>query len=347
MARVTVTHVKRTTRIGGRSRQTPLALLLTGGALLAGGLRAHGLAAAPQPGTVVKPSHEQGLGPVPWVELAYSAHKFFLGASTTIRAERASVTALASAVKQPLAGTPISLPKTDIVTIATKTDLPFGRDETVTMWIDPANGAALGGEKITLGHSAYHKFLRYTEEGLYTWRSSPANDRENALGFESWSDRRRYLVAPAVRPAQGTPVTDSYALLYLVTAARLDRPSGGLHLVMLADDRFVEMTFVSGGLTYSRVSFEETWPGGSRSRQGDVLVRTVRATGRLLGAAESSEDIELGFLGMRGALTLHLEAGTGLPVALSGRVPHIGELTVRLQRAVLAAPPSPDAGAGS
>jgi hypothetical protein len=321
-----------------------MALLAAGVAVLvashAGG---QAPAVAPQPGTAVNPSHEQALGEVPWVELVYSAHKFFLGASTTIRAERAPVAALASAVKRPLAGTPVPLPETDIVTITTKTDLPFGRDETVTVWIDPAASAALGGEKTMLGHGAYHKFLRYTEEGLYTWRSSPANVHENTLGFESWSDLRRYLVAPAVRPAQGTPVTDSYALLYLVSAARLDRKGSGLKVVMLADDRFVEVTFIASKLTYSRASFEEVWPGGRRQRDGHVLVRTVRATARALGANEASEDVELGFLGMRGALTLYLEAGTGLPVALSGRVQHIGEVTVRLERAVLKRGPEADA----
>jgi hypothetical protein len=321
-------------------RNARLALLLAGGALLAGGLRAHGLAAAPQPGTVVNPPHEQGLGPVPWVELAYSAHKFFLGASTTIRVERAPVTALASAVKQPLAGTPVPLPETDIVTITTKTDLPFGRDETVTMWIDPATGAALGGEKIMLGRSAYHKFLRYTDGGIYTWRSAPANDRETALSPEGWTRHKQYLVEPSVRPARGTPVIDSYALLYLVTAARLDRRGSGLRFVMLADDRYAEMAFVARGLTYTRVEFDEIWPGGSRRREGDVMVQTVRATARALGASEASEDVELGFLGMRGALTIYLEAGTGLPLALSGRVQHIGELTVRLAKVVLKGTPA-------
>ena len=102
------------------------------------------------------------------------------------------------------------------------------------------------------------------------------------------------------------------------------------------------MSFVAANLTYSRASFEEAWPGGRRQRDGDVLVRTVRATARALGTTEASEDVELGFLGMRGALTLYLEAGTGLPVALSGRVQHIGEITVRLERAVLGRAPEAD-----
>ncbi len=43
---------------------------------------------------------------------------------------------------------------------------------------------------------------------------------------------------------------------------------------------------------------------------------------------------------MRGALTLFVEVGTGIPVAFSGRVDYIGHLTVRLTRAVLTTPPA-------
>lgn len=321
-------------------RNARLALLLAGGALLAGGLRVHGLADAPKPGTVVNPSHEQGLGPVPWAELAYSAHKFFLGAKTVIRVERLSAEALTEVLRTPPTDRQVSVPKGGAAVVLVTTDLPFGRDETVKLFFDPATGAAIGGEKTMLGRSAYHKFLRYTDGGLFTWRSAPANDPEGALSPEGWTRRKQYLVEPSVRPAPGTAVIDSYALLYLVTAARLDRRDSGIHLVMLADDRYAEMTFVAGGLTYSRVNFDEIWPGGSRRREGDVMVRTVRATARALGASESSEDVELGFLGMRGALTIYLEAGTAVPVALTGRIQHIGEVTVRLDKVVLKAAPA-------
>ena len=316
--------------------------LLAGVALLTAS-EAQPQAPPPQPPLLaVTPTGEQGLGEVPWAELTYSAHKFLLGAETVIRVARLPAKTLAEALPTPPVGRPVSPRGTEAVTVLVTSDLPFGRDETVKVFLDPATGAAIGGEKTMLGRSAYHKFLRYTEGGLYTWRSSPANDRETTLPPESWTRRKEYLVAPSVRPAPGTPVLDSYALIYLVTAARLDHRGSGLRLVMLADDRYVEMNFVAGGLTYRRVSFEEVWPGGSGHRRGDVLVRTVRATARALGATESSEDVELGFLGMRGALTIYLEVGTGLPVALSGRVKHIGEVAVRLDRALLKGAPATD-----
>jgi hypothetical protein len=288
------------------------------------------------------PPAAQRFGEVGWVELDYSARKFFLAAHTTLRAERVSDRELAEALRTPPRGRPVPVPATGAIALTVETDLPFGRDESVKVFVDPITGAALGGEKTMLGRSAYHKFIRYTDGGLFTWRSSPEDSREAAQPARAWTHRKQYLVEPLVRPAEGTPVSDPYGLIYLATAARLDRKDSQLKLVMLADDRFVEVTFIAGNLTYSRGGFQEVWPGGSRARTGDTLVRIVRATVRALGAADASEDIELGFLGMRGALTIYLELGTALPVALSGRVQHIGDLTVSLDRAVLIGAPATD-----
>lgn len=325
--------------MGFRQRHTTT-WLLAGLALLAvmGPLAwAHAVDPAAPP-TV--PGGKQAFGEVPWTELAYSARKFFLGAETVIRAGRLPAETLAEVLPTSPEGRQVLPLGTEAVGISVTSDLPFGRDEAVKVFIDPGTGAAIGGEKTMRGRSAYHKYLRYTGGGLYTWRSSPANERESTLPPQAWTRRKDYLVAPSVRPSQGTPVSDSYALIYLVSAARLDRRGGALSLVMLADDRYVEMNLAAGGLTYSHVNFEEAWSGGSRTRRGDVLVRIVRATARALGATESSEDVELGFLGMRGALTLYLEVGTGLPVAFSGRVQRVGEVAARLDRVLVKEPPA-------
>jgi hypothetical protein len=277
---------------------------------------------------------------VPWRELRYAAHKLFLSATTTIEADWVPATELAKLLRHPDRGRAVAPTGSGAVALTLVSDLPFGRDEKVTLWLDPASGAALGGEKTMLGGSAYHKFMRYTQEGLYTWRSSPRNSREEGRGPEGWTARSQYLVKPAVAPAAGTPVTDSYALLYLVSAARLDRKDSSMSLVLLSGDRYVEIAFAAGGLSYRRQNFEESWPGGVRRRDGNVLVRTVRGTARAVGAAETGPDVDLGFLGMRGALTLFVEVGTGIPVAFSGRAEYIGELTARLTRATLTGPPA-------
>jgi hypothetical protein len=293
--------------------------------------------------TAVAPVAEESPG-VPWTELRYAAHKFFLSASTTIQTAWVPAPELATLLRRPDKGRAVAAPAAGAVAVSLASELPFGRDERVTLWLDPASGAALGGEKTTLGGSAYHKFMRFTEGGLYTWRSSPRNAREAAAGPQGWTNRSRYLVEPEVQPPQGAAVTDPYALLYLVSAARLDRKDSSLRLVLLSGDRYVEIALAAGGLSYLRQNFQESWPGGARRRDGNILVRTVRGTARAVGATETTNDVDLGFLGMRGALTLFVEVGTGIPVAFSGRAEYIGNLTVRLTRAVLVAAPEDAAG---
>ena len=281
--------------------------------------------------------------PVPWKELHYSAHKFIFGAATTLTVGPIRSAELAARLGRPPRARGVPLPDGGAVAVSSATDLPFGRDEKVTLWLDPGTGAALGAEKTTLGGDPYHKLLRFTDAGLYTWRSAPVSAREAKLGPGQWTARKQYATEPAARPPEGTPVTDAYALLYLASAARLDRKDSMLRLVLLVDKGYVEVSFVAGGLTTLRAAFDESWPGGGRRRAGDVLVRSVRATGRALGAERPQDDVDLGFLGMRGALTLLVEVGSGIPVAFSGRAEHVGNLAVHLDRAVLAAAPSADA----
>ena len=300
---------------------------------------------AGEPAPTAAPPVPEPSPAIAWTELRYAAHKLFLSASTTIQTAWVPAAELATLLRRPEKGRAVAVPADGAVAVSLTSELPFGRDERVTLWLDPASGAALGGEKTTLGGSAYHKFMRFTEGGLYTWRSSPRNAREAARGPEDWTDRSRDLVEPAVQPPQGVAVTDPYALLFLVSAARLDRKDSSLRLVLLSGDRYVEIALAGGGLSYQRQSFQESWPGGARRRVGNVLVRTVRGTARAVGAAETTNDVDLGFLGMRGALTLFVEVGTGIPVAFSGRAEYIGNLTVRLTRAVLVAPPADAAGA--
>jgi hypothetical protein len=276
---------------------------------------------------------------VPWSELSLSAHKFFLGASTTLRAERRPVAGLAALLRVPPEGVGVALPDHDVVVLTSDTDLPFGRDETVTLWLDPATGAAIQAEKLTRGHDPYRKVFRYTDLGVYTWRSAPANAHEAASGPRTWTRHGGSWERSPVPLPPNLPLTDSYALLYLASAARLDRPGVRCSLAILSEGRLVELTFTADGLVQERASFAETWPGGQRHRAGQVLARKVQVSARPAGAAPGGSQVDLGFLGMRGDLTILVEDGTGIPIELSGHAEHIGALTVRLERATLRNPP--------
>lgn len=278
--------------------------------------------------------------PVPWVELRLSAHKLFLSAATTLRVERVDASMLAGSLRTPPRGKPVPLTGPEAVALTSETDLPFGRNETVTTWLDPTSGAAIQADKLTRGHSPYRKVFRYTDRGVYAWRSAPADPKAAAEDPSAWTRRSESFQESPIAPPSGLPITESYALLYLASAARLDRPDSQLRLVILSEARLVELTFNAGELIQKRVTFDEAWPGAERHRSGGLLLRRVRVTARPLDAADGGADVDLGFLGMRGDLTILVEVGTGIPVELSGHAEHVGALTVRLDRVVLRQAPT-------
>ena len=178
---------------------------------------------------------------VAWTELRYAAHKLFLSASTTIQTEWVPAAELATLLRRPERGRAIAVPADGAVAVSLASELPFGRDERVTLWLDPANGAALGARRPCSAAARTTSSCASPKGASIPGAALPETSANGRRGPEGWTDRSRYLVEPAVGPPQGTPVTDPYALIYLVTAARLDRKDSSLKLVLLSDDRYVEM----------------------------------------------------------------------------------------------------------
>jgi hypothetical protein len=277
---------------------------------------------------------------VPWSVLHFSAHKLFLKATATVRAEVVPTEATAAAIRRPPRGQAVPVPSPWLVRVTTESDLPFGRSEVSAVLLDPATGAAVQAEKEVRGSHPYAKVFRYLSRGFFEWRMAPSGDREARLAPEAWSHRKEELVTAAGVYSGPVAITDPYALLYLVSTARLDAKGASLDAYIVSDERLVRLVFHDDGLTYAHASFDESWPGGAARRSGDILVRTVRVTGEPVGADTGLGEVDLGFLGMRGELTILLEVGTGVPVELSGHARTIGHLRVALESAVLTRPPS-------
>jgi hypothetical protein len=306
-----------------------LALGLSGGAMADTG-------AADLTATTAAGQGAARLSEVGWSELTFKARKLLLSATATLRVSRLPAAADHGVRLEVPEGTALPLPETGLTVVTTATDLPFGRNELTTVWLDPASGAALQSEKLVTGSKAYWKLWRYTRRGFFRWRSEPAGGREKSLGREAWSRRDDRLMCWQEPLPEGRRVTDSYALLYLISAARLDREGSRLQCTIFSKGRCAELEFVAGEMVSAKVDFVEVAGGTELRRRGEMLLRQVTGSGRLAGTASPSSDVDLGFLGMRGELSVLLEPASGIPVLVSGRADNIGRLVVRLQRLVRA-----------
>jgi hypothetical protein len=280
--------------------------------------------------------------PVTWRRLFFTAHKFFLTATATLTLDPTPTAQTAAELRQPPEGEGVKPSTPCVVRLTLESDVPVGTDERATAWIDPATGAIEQVDKRTFGRDPYRKIFRYVRNGYFVWRSAPTDQAEAKEDPTHWSRRKSRFVTAEDRPT-GSVLTDPYALLYLVCTMPLDHPGSSASAVMFADDRLARVTFTAGSLTRRRIDVEEEWPGGGRSRTGDTLVRTVKVAAALLDS-DRGGSVDLGFLGIRGDLTIYLAVDTHVPVELTGRADKIGWLRVALKSVVLAAPPVQEGG---
>ncbi len=276
---------------------------------------------------------------VPWAALHFEARKLLLSATSVIRRDTLPAEQLAPLLRQPPGGVGVA-PPSWVVRLAVETDLPVGRDETVTTWLHPTTFAALQTHKRTFGKRQYEKVFRYATDGYYEWRRAPANNREAELPPETWSDRREEWNRPATAPPATAALVDPYALLYLLSAAQLHLPGQRLTTWTISRDQLVELSMTDGGLTRRPVDYVESFASGERRQRGDQLVRLIHVAAATSHTPARAQ-VDLGFLGMQGELTVFLDATSGVPVELVGRTRSVGQLVVRLTRVELAAAPTP------
>jgi hypothetical protein len=271
------------------------------------------------------------LAGVAWRELRYKAHKWLLGASTTTRLEFLPVGSVtlrkAPGHEGEQQGGPL------VGRLSTTTDMPFGREEEAANWFDPATGAALQYEKHLTGRKPAHRAGRFTASGLYVWRVDPAERDEADRPAETWTKRRDGHISPQPPVPPGGRLVDSYALLYLVSAARLE-PGSELRLLTVSRERLIELRLAARQPTERSVTYDEL-RGGVRRRAGRSPSCRSRSA-PAAGGAQAGSDVDLAFMGLRGTLTVFVEPGTGVPVTIVGRAENVGEVTVRLVRAALA-----------
>lgn len=271
-------------------------------------------------------------GRVAWRELRYKAHKWLLGAATTTRLDLVPAGSVTLREAPGHEGVPPGGPL--IGRLSTLTDLPFGRAEEAVTWFDSDTGAALQYEKLLSGRKPALRAGRYTVSGLYVWRTDPAKRDEADRPPATWTRRREGHVVPEPPLPSGARLVDSYALLYLVSAARL-APGAELQLLTISREKLVELRLAARRPGERKVDYDELRGGETRRRNGQLAVVPIEVSARPAGGAPTGPEIDLAFMGLRGTLTVFVEPVTGVPVAIVGRAENVGEVTVRLDRVTL------------
>lgn len=267
-----------------------------------------------------------------WHRIDLEARKLLMKAEASIEVERCPVSAVAGDLMTPPLGEAV-IPTTGMVDVVeVRAEMPFGRSERVTVWLDAATGAVLQNVKRRFGKGRYWKARRYTTDGFYEWRTEPDEPEDLRLPPPRWSDRWEHQVVFDPAPSAKTVVTDPYAFLAALPVLEAqDRP-----LAVASGGRAVEIRLRRLSRRAVGAKAELHWPGGGR-RLKRVLARACWVE-VAPGPGVEAGSVETGLFGLRGTLELLLEPDSWTPLAIRGRARSIGRVVIRLERAELNAP---------
>lgn len=218
---------------------------------------------------------------------------------------------------------PALSPGAALVRLDASADLSGRRSEERTFF-EPATGRALQRTKVKLGSDPYRKSYRFGESALEWTRSAPKSREEGERSEPAWS-KVENLSAPYPGGGQCRVYSEPILLIYLAAAHDWDQQKS-LDFCMFAGKKWSR---IEASLAGSRPFAARYLENGKERQVEQAKVVVLKASG--IGDAKGEDPIEL--LGLRGDIEIFLDPGNGLPIAIQGEMPWLGQVTVRLEKA--------------
>lgn len=288
----------------------------------------------PVPGN---PPIDPGASAPVWQELQFSAGNIAGSVSTSIMLVDLPATALNDAPYTTLENVelqiiPDALSMLEIQGEA-KTLVGGGSETRGKIWFDPRTGSVLQRDRLKPGKKGVRKIYRFARDGAMRIRQEPA-DRQEARGSpDNWSKVKETFYPYDLAAAKCLFVSDPALLVYLVSAPGYPLAGTARDYCMFFDGALYRTRVIPAGNVSDEVRYTVVSNGEETKTEGTRQLATLVLEVTPLTPGADPSDFEL--LEVRGDITLFVDETTGLPVRIRGQRRGIGELNIRLQRAVV------------
>ena len=275
---------------------------------------------------------------VPWSQLSFGAKKFWVEVSSDIRIQSISAADLAAELLRPSQGNPIEpqTQKAARLTIHTTVDPRFGTAINIEnrIWFDPVNASALGRIRTRRGEDDFKKMYRFTQQGVYRHRIEPKNENEARLAPEKWTDLKDTFYAYDPKRLKCPVISERSVLIYILNAMAAANDSVPFTFCAFGKRQLHRVQIRNQGLEPIKVQYSEKKPSGEQRIEGTVKALKFAVTGTSL-LDERDEAENFSFLGLHKDIFVFIEPTDGLPLQISGIIPSMGRVELKLNRVEL------------
>jgi hypothetical protein len=207
----------------------------------------------------------------------------------------------------------------------------FSRPVTLSNQVlfEPIQAAAFYRVRSRRGKDDIKRTYWFSRKGVHRLRTKPGNKGEASGDPVKWTDARTSFYPYDLTQLGCPQVTDPMLLIYLLSAAHMDKKGDSLSLCVFGKQQLHHLRIRVEGSHTLEVDYSENREEGKVRKKGKV--DGLRVTFETQSIQSDPEDAEnFSFLGFHKDITIDIDPELRIPLQVSGRIPTIGAVALKL-----------------
>jgi hypothetical protein len=194
---------------------------------------------------------------------------------------------------------------------------------------EPNQAAALYRVRLRRGKDDIKRTYWFSREGVHRLRTKPSTKGEASGDSAKWTDARTSFYPYDLTQPRCPHVTDPMLLIYLLSAAHIDKSGDSLSLCVFGKQQLHRLRLRVEGLHTLEVDYSENREEGEVRKKGKVDgLRITLEAQPLQSDLKNAENFS--FLGFHKDITIDIDPELRLPLQISGRIPTVGAVALKL-----------------
>ena len=277
---------------------------------------------------------EAETGQVVWKRLTYQGKHFLGKLETAVSLTELSALAAQKALISIPEGSPLQVTAAPVKVIDVQSAVNplFGAPEFAgsQAWFSPGDAAALQRIRYRKGDDIWQNTYRFTEKGVYRLRKKSGHGEEKNLAPEHWTKIKESFYPYQDKRPGSQAVLEPTGLLYLASARAFREEAAPRSLYVFDRKQLHEVKVQVSGRLRLKASYIEKNQKNDIKREGMIDALKISFKPRALVPGDKQPE-DFSFMGLRGDFEIYIDAATGVPVQISGRISRIGKVDIRLQ----------------
>jgi hypothetical protein len=191
--------------------------------------------------------------------------------------------------------------------------------------------------RLRRGEDDIERAYWFSGEGVHRLRRMPKTKSETSLDPAKWTEVSTSFYPYGVTPLACPQVVDPVLIIYLVSAAPINREGEVLTLCVFGKQQLHQVRLGYQRMENLEVDYSVNSREGKVHKKGTVDGLKITVESELM-VSDKKDAENFSFLGMQDDLAIHIDPQLRIPLQVSGKILTVGKVTLRLREVKMKEP---------